>query len=130
MSDQRGVFFVMGSTFSLWASYRESKEKEIPGLFVRYISDRGFVEIAVSVEAPVVKDFADYLAKHSDLKISQINENPTPHSLWLGHWTHFIVKFNNAQPPLVAPPAVSQSEKVLQKILSGEIFNQAKRRLR
>lgn len=128
MSDQRGVFFIMGNTFSLWSSFQESKEREISGFFIRYISDRGFVEIAVSVEAPVVREFENYLEKYSDLRISQINGDPTPHALWLGHWTHFIVKFKNAELPLIAPPTSSQSEKFLRKVLSGEVFNKTAHR--
>jgi hypothetical protein len=127
MSDQRGVFFIMGNTFSLWSSFQESKEREIAGFFIRYISDRGFVEIAVSVEAPVVREFEKYLEKFSDLRITQINGDPTPQALWLGHWTHFIVKYKNSDVPLIAPPTLSPSEKFLRKILSGEVFNKPTR---
>jgi len=121
MSNQEGVFSVMGNTFSLWASFRQSRNEPVLGLFYRYISDRGFVVVAVSVEAPVIYDFKTYVAQHSHLRISFIDGNATPHALWLGHWTHFTIKESSIQDPLNVPPALSQSEKFLRKLLNGEL---------
>lgn len=121
MSNPRGVFSVMGSTFSLWASFRESRNEPVLGLFHRYISDSGFVVVAVSVEAPVIYEFRDYVNEHSNLSVAHIDGNPTPHALWVGHWTHFTIKDVGATPPLVVPPALSQSEKFLRRLLNGDL---------
>lgn len=116
MSDQEGVFSILGNTFSLWATFRQSRNEQVVGLFARYISDRPFVVFAVAVESPAVRDFANYLSQHSRLSISNIDGDPYPNALWLGHWTHFTVKGSAVQPPLVIPPSLSQSEQYLQRI--------------
>lgn len=121
MSNQGGVFSLMGNIFSLWATFRESRNEPIVGLFYRYISNRGFVSVAVSVEAPAIYEFRTYVAQHSHLRIPFIDGNPTPHALWLGHWTHFTIKEGSIQEPLIVPPALSQSEKSLRKLLNGEL---------
>jgi hypothetical protein len=121
MSNQEGVFSVMGNTFSLWASFRQSRNEPVLGLFYRYISDRGFVVVAVSVEAPVIYEFKKFVEQHSQLAIALIDGNPTPNALWIGHWTHFTIKGKAVQAPLLVPQALSQSEKFLRKLLNGEM---------
>lgn len=128
MSDQGGVFSILGNTFSHWASFRESRNKEVVGLFARYISDRPFVVFAVPVESPAVQEFAKYLKQRSNLSISNIDGDPYPNALWIGHWTHFTVKESGVQAPLVVPPSLSQSEKYFQQIQNG--INRRKRQPR
>lgn len=112
---------MMGNTFSLWASFRESRNEPVLGLFHRYISDGSFVVVAVSVEAPVIYDFRDFVKQHSALSIFHIDGNPTPHALWVGHWTHFAIKAAGSPARLIVPPALSQSEKRLRKLLNGDL---------
>lgn len=121
MSDQGGVFSIMGNTFSLWARFREEQQQSVLGLYVSSISNRGFVVIAVAVESPVVKQFANYVSKNSNLHIYLIDGDPTPNALWLGHWTHFAVKALDAPLPLTAPASMSSSERYLRRLLNGEL---------
>lgn len=117
MSDQGGVFGIMSNTFSLWASFQQSRNEPVLGLFYRYISQSDFLVAAVSVEAPVVREFAKYVSKNSSLVIGNIDGDPTPNALWMGHWTHFVVKRNQTPEPLKIPPSISQSEKVLERLI-------------
>jgi hypothetical protein len=117
MSHQGGVLGIMASTFSLWASFRQSRNEPVLGLFYRYISENDFAVAAISVEAPVIREFALYVSKNSSLTIGNIDGDPTPNALWMGHWTHFVVKRNQTPEPMKIPPSISQSEKALQGII-------------
>jgi hypothetical protein len=121
MSNQEGVFSVMGNTFSLWASFCQSRNEPVLGLFYRYISHSGFIAIAVSVEAPVIYEFKKFVAEHSNLAIATIDGDPTPNALWVGHWTHFTIKRKEIVELPEVPHTPSQSEKFLRKLLNGEV---------
>jgi hypothetical protein len=117
MSDQGGVLGIMTSTFSLWASFRQSRSEPVLGLYFRYISDNEFVVVAVAVEAPVIKEFAAYVSRNSALVVGNIDGDPTPNALWLGHWTHFVMKRGRPLEPLEVPAYIDQSERALQRII-------------
>jgi hypothetical protein len=121
MSSPKGVFSVMGNTFSLWATFRESNNHPVLGLYYLHLSDRPFLEVAVSVEREVVLEFAKYVSANSDLVIAQIDGDPTPNALWMGHWTHFRIRFADETEIPVAPPTPNQSERFLKRILNGEM---------
>ena len=121
MSSPKGVFSVMGNTFSLWASFRQSNDEAVLGLYYLQLSDRPFVVVAVAVERQVILDFANYVSANSDLVIAQIDGDPTPNALWMGHWTHFRIRFADETEIPVAPPSPTQPEKFLKRILSGEM---------
>jgi len=116
MREQEGVLGMASSTFSLWASFRQSRNEPVLGLFSRYLGS-DFIVIAASVESAVVREFSTFINENSDLVIGNIDGDPTPNALWLGHWTHFFVKHGSALEPLVIPQSISQSEKALQRIL-------------
>jgi hypothetical protein len=121
MSSPKGVFSIMGNTFSLWATFRESNNEAVLGLYYLHLSsDRPFVVVAVAVERQVILDFAEYVSTHSDLVIARIDGDPTPNALWMGHWTHFRIRFADETEIPVAPPAPTQAEKLLTRILNGE----------
>jgi hypothetical protein len=111
----------MGNTFSLWASFRESKNQPVLGLHYLHLSDRPFLAVAVAVERQVILDFANYVSANSQLVIAQIDGDPTPNSLWMGHWTHFRIRFADETEIPIAPPSPTQPEKFLKRILSGEM---------
>jgi hypothetical protein len=111
----------MGNTFSLWASFRQGNNEAVLGLYYLQLSDRPFVVVAVAVERQVILDFANYVSANSDLVIAQIDGDPTPNALWMGHWTHFRIRFADATELPVAPPAPTQAEKYLTRILNGEM---------
>ena len=121
MSSPKGVFSVMGNTFSLWASFRQSNNEAVLGLYYLQLSDRPFVVVAVAVERQVILDFANYVSANSDLVIAQIDGDPTPNALWVGHWTHFRIRFADETEIPVAPPSPTRAEKFLKQILSGEM---------
>ena len=121
MSSPKGVFSVMGNTFSLWASFRLSNNEPVLGLYYLQLSDRPFVVVAAAVERQVILDFANYVSANSDLVIAQIDGDPTPNALWMGHWTHFRIRFADETEIPVAPPSPTQPEKYLKRILSGEM---------
>jgi hypothetical protein len=121
MSSPKGVFSVMGNTFSLWATFRESKNQPVLGFNYLHLSDRPSIVVAVSVEREAVLEFADYVSTHSDLVISQIDGDPKPNALWMGHWTHFRIRFADETEIPVAPPSLTQPEKFLKRILNGEM---------
>jgi hypothetical protein len=121
MSSPKGVFSVMGNTFSLWASFRQSNNEAVLGLYYLQLSDRPFVVVAVAVERQVILDFANYVSANSDLVIAQIDGDPTPNALWMGHWTHFRIRFADETETPVAPTSPTQPEKFLKRILSGEM---------
>ena len=121
MSSPKGVFSVMGNTFSLWASFRQSNNEVVLGLYYLQLSERPFVVVAVAVERQVILDFANYVSANSDLVIAQIDGDPTPNALWMGHWTHFRIRFADETEIPVAPPSPTQPEKFLKRILSGEM---------
>ena len=121
MSSPKGVFSVMGNTFSLWASFRQSNNEVVLGLYYLQLSDRPFVVVAVAVERQVILDFANYVSANSDLVIAEIDGDPTPNALWMGHWTHFRIRFADETEIPVAPPSPTQPEKFLKRILSGEM---------
>jgi hypothetical protein len=110
----------MGNTFSLWATFRESKNQPVLGLNYIHLSDRPSVVAAVAVERQVILDFAEYVSTHSDLVISLIDGDPKPNALWMGHWTHFRIRFVDETEIPIAPPAPTQAEKFLTRILNGE----------
>jgi hypothetical protein len=120
MSSPKGVFSIMGNTFSLWATFRESKNQPVLGLNYLHLSDRPSVVVAVAVERQVILDFAEYVSTHSDLVISRIDGDPTPNALWMGHWTHFRIRLVDETEIPIAPPTPTQAEKFLTKILNGE----------
>jgi hypothetical protein len=111
----------MGNTFSLWASFRQSNNEAVLGLYYLQLSDRPFVVVAVAVERQVILDFANYVSANSDLVIAQIDGDPTPNALWVGHWTHFRIRFADETEIPVAPPSPTRAEKFLKQILSGEM---------
>ena len=121
MSSPKGVFSIMGNTFSLWATFRESKNQPVLGLNYLHLSDRPSVVVAVSVEREAVLEFAEYVSTHSDLVISRIDGDPQPNALWMGHWTHFRIRLVDETEIPIAPSAPSQSEKYLKRILNGEM---------
>jgi hypothetical protein len=110
----------MGNTFSLWATFRESKNQPVLGLNYLHLSERPSVVVAVAVERQVILDFAEYVSTHSDLVISRIDGDPTPNALWMGHWTHFRIRLVDETEIPIAPPTPTQAEKFLTKILNGE----------
>ena len=120
MSSPKGVFSVMGNTFSLWATFREINNQPVLGLYYLHLSDRPFLEVAVAVEREVILEFAKYVLANSDLVIAQIDGDPTPNALWMGHWTHFRIRFADETEIPVAPPTPTQAEKFLNRILNGE----------
>ena len=120
MSSPKGVFSIMGNTFSLWATFRESKNQPVLGLNYLHLSERPSVVVAVAVERQVILDFAEYVSTHSDLVISRIDGDPTPNALWMGHWTHFRIRLVDETEIPIAPPTPTQAEKFLTKILNGE----------
>jgi hypothetical protein len=111
----------MGNTFSLWASFRQGNNEAVLGLYYLQLSDRPFVVVAVAVERQVILDFANYVSANSDLVIAQIDGDPTPNALWMGHWTHFRIRFADATELPVAPPSPTQAERYLTRILNGEM---------
>lgn len=121
MGSEEGVFSIMGNTFSYWAAFQESRNQPLLGLRVTYLSYRPFVEFAASVESPVVREFAEYLPEHSKFSVSNIDGDPQPSSLWLGHWTLFVVKESSVQHLVDVPHSPSRSEKQLRRILNGEL---------
>lgn len=127
MSSPHGVLSLPGSTFRVWATFRELKNEPILGLRVQHLSDRGFIVVAVSDTKQAIADFAAYAAANSELSVYQIDGDPLPHVLWLGHWTHFKVRYSEtpAMPPI--PPHLEQSEKTLRRILSDALGNKRKR---
>ena len=120
MSSPKGVFSIMGNTFSLWATFRESKNQPVLGLNYLHLSDRPSVVVAVAVEREAIIEFAEYVSTHSDLVISRIDGDPQPNALWMGHWTHFRIRLVDETEIPVAPPAPTQAEKFLTRILNGE----------
>jgi hypothetical protein len=120
MSSPKGVFSIMGNTFSLWATFRESKNQTVLGLNYLHLSDRPSVVVAVSVEREAILEFAEYVATHSDLVISFIDGDPKPNALWMGHWTHFRIRLVDETEIPIAPPVPTQAEKFLTTILNGE----------
>jgi len=120
MSSSKGAFFVMGNAFSLWATFRESKSQPVLGFNYLHLSDRPSVVVAVSVEREAILEFADYVSAHSELKISQIDGDPKPNALWVGHWTHFRIRLADETEIPIAPPAPTQAEKFMTKIFNGE----------
>jgi len=121
MSAPKGVFLVMGNAFSLWARFRESKNQPVLGFEYIHLSDRPSVVVAVSVEREAILEFAEYVSAHSDLVISQIDGDPKPNALWMGHWTHFRIRLAHETEIPVAPPAPTQSEKFMTQILNGKM---------
>jgi hypothetical protein len=121
MSSPKGVFSIMGSTFSLWSTFREINSQPVLGLYYLHLSDRPFIEVAVAVEREVILEFAKYVSASSDFVIAQIDGDPTPNALWMGHWTHFRIRFADETEVPIAPVSPSQSEKFLKQILSGEM---------
>jgi hypothetical protein len=121
MSSPKGAFFVMGNAFSLWATFRESKNQPVLGFNYIHLSERPSVVVAVSVEREAILEFAEYLSIHSDLVISKIDGDPKPNALWLGHWTHFRIRLLDETEIPIAPPAPTQAEKFLTRILNGEM---------
>lgn len=121
MSSPKGAFFVMGNAFSLWATFRESKNQPVLGFNYIHLSERPSVVVAVSVEREAILEFADYLSTHSDLVISKIDGDPKPNALWVGHWTHFRIRLRDETEIPIAPPAPTQAEKFLTRILNGEM---------
>jgi hypothetical protein len=121
MSSPKGAFFVMGNAFSLWATFRESKNQPVLGFNYIHLSERPSVVVAVSVEREAILEFAEYLSVHSDLVISKIDGDPKPNALWLGHWTHFRIRLLDETEIPIAPPAPTQAEKFLTRILNGEM---------
>jgi hypothetical protein len=111
----------MGNTFSLWATFRESKNQPVLGLNFIHLSDRPSVVVAVSAEREAILEFAEYVSIHSDLVISRIDGDPKPNALWMGHWTHFRIRLVDETEIPVAPPSLTQREKFLKRILSGEM---------
>jgi hypothetical protein len=111
----------MGNAFSLWATFRESKNQPVLGFNYIHLSERPSVVVAVSVEREAILEFAEYLSVHSDLVISKIDGDPKPNALWLGHWTHFRIRLLDETEIPIAPPAPTQAEKFLTRILNGEM---------
>jgi|AntAceMinimDraft_12_1070368.scaffolds.fasta_scaffold05096_3 hypothetical protein len=120
MSSPKGVFSIMGNTFSLWAAFRENNDQPVLGFEYIHLSDRPSVVVAVAVEREAVLEFAKYVSAHSDLVISQIDGDPKPNALWMGHWTHFRIRLADETEIPVAPPSPNQAEKFLTRILNGE----------
>lgn len=128
MSSPKGAFFVMGNAFSLWATFRESRNQPVLGFECLHFSDRPSVVFAVSVEREAILEFAKYVSTHSDLVISQIDGDPKPNALWLGHWTHFRIRLVNEIEIPIAPPTPTKAEKLLTGILNGELLRKSKRK--
>ena len=114
------VFSVVGNTFRLWADFCEARELN-NSVFVKHLSDRGFAQFAVPVPAHFDEEFAEILKQESDLRVSGIDGDVRPEALWLGQWTHFNARFNNEQAPISPPPAETQSERFLRRLLNGDI---------
>jgi hypothetical protein len=121
MGSPKGVFSVIGNAFSLWATFRESRNQPVLGFYHFQLSDRPTVVVAVSVEREAILEFAEYVSAHSDLVISQIDGDPKPNALWVGHWTHFRIRLASETEIPVAPPVPTQAEKFLTRILNGEM---------
>ena len=121
MSQNEGVFSVMGNTFRLWASFCEQRSLPVNSMFIKHISDRGFIQVAVPVPSRFVEEFCKFLPKESDLKIGQIDGDVQPASIWLGHWTHFTIRHFHLPPLPSPPPAETQSERFLRRLLNGDI---------
>jgi hypothetical protein len=120
MSQDEGVFSVMGNTFRLWADFCQIKN--LPNsMFIKHLSDRGFIEVAVPVSSQYVEQFAEFMKKQSNFKVGRIDGDVLPASLWLGHWTHFSVRHHSELPQISPPPAETQSERFLRRILNGDI---------
>lgn len=120
MSEDEGVFSVMGNTFRLWADFCEIRK--LPNsMFIKHLSDRGFIEVAVPVPSKFVEQFADSLKEQSNLRVGRIDGDVLPASLWLGHWTHFSVRYHGEPQQISPPPAETQSERFLRRILNGDI---------
>jgi hypothetical protein len=116
----------MGNTFSLWATFQESRNQPVFGLNYLHLSDRPSVVVAVSVEREVILEFAKYVSTHSDLVISRIDGDPKPNALWMGHWTHFRIRLADETEVPTAPPVPTQAEKFLTRILNGELPQKTK----
>lgn len=121
MNLNQGVFSVMGNTFRLWASFCEERSLPINSLFVKHISERGFIQVAVPVAAKFVEEFQRSIPKEADLKIGQIDGDVQPASLWLGQWTHFTVRHHHLPVLPSPPPAETRSERFLRRLLNGDI---------
>ena len=60
MSQDEGVFSVMGNTFRLWADFCQIQN--LPNsMFIKHLSDRGFIEVAVPVSSQYVEQFAEFI---------------------------------------------------------------------
>lgn len=113
-----GLFSVIGNTFRLWADFCEERGLT-NSVFVKHLSDRGFVQFAVPVPAHFVEEFAEILKQESDIRISGIDGDVRPEALWLGHWAHFNVRLNIEPAPIFPPPAETRSERTFRRLSSG-----------
>ena len=114
------VFSVVGNTFRLWADFCEARGLN-NSVFVKHLSDRGFAQFAVPVPAHFVEEFAKTLKQESDVRVSGIDGDVRPEALWLGQWTHFNARFYYEPAPISPPPAETQSERFLRRLLNGDI---------
>lgn len=121
MDQNEGVFSIMGNTFRLWALYCEQAKLPVNSIFVRHISPSGFVQFVVPVPAQFVEQFSSFIAPHTHLHLGQIDGDVQPASLWMGHWTHFTVRYFHLTPLPDPPKAETQSERFLRRLLNGDI---------
>jgi len=121
MTQDGSVFSLMGDAFRLWATFCEEQGIESNSMRFDYISQRGFVQASVPVPSHLVVAFAKHLESSTDYRVSLIDGDVKPNSLWLGHWTQFAIRHQGVPVILNAPSSENQSERFLRRLLGGDI---------